>query len=626
MTIKEAKLNRPMSTESDYAAFQQLDGRHPWQDKVPEGLILYPTRRLTSGTVAYFNFDLAKEMGLIAPDHPNKLNRKLTQMILETFCLRIVNEYDREHKVRYPRVTLQPHAYMATRYLQMQHSDRTGRTSGDGRCIWNGTVRGPNGSTWDVSSRGTGVTALAPGVVEAGRPLKSGNMDHGYGCGMADIDELLGASISAEVFHRNGIPTERVLAIVDLGKGMGIGVRAAPNLLRPAHMFLFLRQGKREPLERAFDYFIQRQFDNGRWDIRSTDPLRYQKALDRLAQDYARFAAYLERDYIFAWLDWDGDNVLADAGIIDYGSVRQFGLRHDQYRYDDVTRFSTNLNEQRLKARDTVQTFAQMVHFLQTGRMEKWRKFSRHKSVKSFDRVFKDECLQRFLYQIGLVGPLQRLLLNQHRRAVQSLYSAHCHLERIKTFRKARKVADGIHRPAILNMRRALALMPTHLLKHMVKGGSAASPDEVFSWIISSQATKRERQLRGGVRKKIQTWQQAYLNLFKKISTPANGQKILAGIELRAQTINCDERMTGNALINVVDEILQRRRKGLSNTELQFAIDRLIAAQTLNPDFQSNPPGPVATPGKASAKTTAPRANSLVRGLLTVVHGFREDI
>ena len=57
-----------------------------------------------------------------------------------------------------------------------------------------------------------------------------------------------------------------------------------------------------------------------------------------LSKDFAEFAAKLEMDYIFAWLDWDGDNVLADAGIIDYGSVRQFGLRHDQYRYDDVER------------------------------------------------------------------------------------------------------------------------------------------------------------------------------------------------------------------------------------------------------------------------------------------------
>src|ERR1041384_3040904 len=98
-----------------------------------------------------------------------------------------------------------------------------------------------------------------------------------------------------------------------------------------------------------------------------------------------------------AWLDWDGDNVLADAGIIDYGSVRQFGLRHDQYRYDDVERFSTNLNEQRLKASDMVQTFIQMIDFAQTGVKKTWRTFAKSAHLKAFDRHFRTFCLDRFL-------------------------------------------------------------------------------------------------------------------------------------------------------------------------------------------------------------------------------------
>ena len=228
--------------EDEYGAFHQLDGRHPWQESVPEGLILYPVRKLSGGKVSYFNFDLAKEMGLIPKDHPNRINKKLAQKILDTFCLRIVNEYDQQHRVKFAAQAMKPHTYMATRYLQLQHSDKAGRTSGDGRCIWNGIVSTKT-QIWDVSSRGTGVTALAPGAVQAGEPLKSGNNDHGYGCGMAEIDELFGAAIMAETFHRNGIPTERVLAIVDLGKGVGIGVRAAPNLIRPGAFISLFKTG-----------------------------------------------------------------------------------------------------------------------------------------------------------------------------------------------------------------------------------------------------------------------------------------------------------------------------------------------------------------------------------------------
>src|SRR5947208_2999123 len=119
--MKAAKAFRGASAraEEEYSAFQQLDGRHPWQDRVPEGLILYPVRKLSGGKVSYFNFELAKEMGLIPKDHPQRLNKKLVQKILDTFCLRIINEYDQQHKTRFSTQTLKSHQYMATRYLQL---------------------------------------------------------------------------------------------------------------------------------------------------------------------------------------------------------------------------------------------------------------------------------------------------------------------------------------------------------------------------------------------------------------------------------------------------------------------------------------------------------------------------
>ena len=80
---------------------------------------------------------------------------------------------------------------------------------------------------------------------------------------------------------------------------------------------------------------------------------------ERVAIDFARAAATFEHEYIFCWLDWDGDNCLTNGGILDYGSVRQFGLFHREYRFDDGPRWSTSIVEQRNKARYIVQTFAQ---------------------------------------------------------------------------------------------------------------------------------------------------------------------------------------------------------------------------------------------------------------------------
>src|SRR3954465_4096151 len=107
--MKPTKAFRSLKSEEDYSAFNQLDGQHPWQTSVPEGLILYPVRKLNGGKVSYFNFELAAEMGLIPKDHPHKLTKKLTETILDTFCLRIVNEYDQAHKLRLAPGSLKQH-------------------------------------------------------------------------------------------------------------------------------------------------------------------------------------------------------------------------------------------------------------------------------------------------------------------------------------------------------------------------------------------------------------------------------------------------------------------------------------------------------------------------------------
>jgi uncharacterized protein YdiU (UPF0061 family) len=610
--MKETKNLRLPKPVEDYGAFDQLDGDHSWGDRIPEGMIKYPVRQLASGQVSYFNFELAKEMGLIPKNHAGELDKKLEAKILATFNLRIINEYDTLHGIKYSPSTIKPKKFMATRYLQLQHTDKTGRTSGDGRCIWNGMAFS-KGQVWDVSSRGTGVTALAPGVVAAGQPLKSGNRDFGYGCGMAEIDELFGAAILAEVFHRNGIPTERVLAIIDSGKGMGIGVRAAPNLIRPAHLFLFLKQGKIQPLKRSVDYLIDRQYANKRWEIKPTDKDRYTKMLQQLTVDFASFTGKLDRDYIFAWLDWDGDNVLADAGIIDYGSIRQFGLRHDQYRYDDVERMSTNLNEQRQKACDILQTFVQLVDFLQTGVKKPWRHFSKSPWLKEFDRQFRTACLERFLYQAGFPEPLRRLLMNKHRREVEAFFNIHSEFERVKTYRKLHKVADGVHRPAIFNMRVALAKMADYIYGLPMEVAPLVEAKEFFGWILSTRASKKDRRLTRNLERQIAKWQECYLKVLRRVSTPATWSKTTKVVKDRAVLINHDARITGNALIHIVDEILRCRRRGLTDNQLQKAIDDLINAQTLNPDF-------------AHRALNSAAAHPILRSFLSVVHGFREDI
>lgn len=612
-----------------YEAFDVIDGRHPWQTAVPEGYVAYPVRRLNRGRVAYFNFALAREMGLIPQQHPDTLTPELTQKILDTFSIQIINEYDQQNGSRIKPELIKPHPYMATRYLQLQHSNKQGKTSGDGRSIWNGTVQ-HKGTTWDISSRGTGVTCLSPGAAQADRPLKTGASEFGYGCGQADVTELLGSAVMSEIFHLNGIETERALTIIDLGKGCGIGVRAAPNLIRPAHLFLYLKQGKLEPLRQAADYLIDRQFQNGKWAFSSKTQNRYRLMLRELSVSFARFAARLERQYIFAWMDWDGDNILASAGIIDYGSIRQFGLRHDQYRYDDVERFSTNLNEQRGKARQMIQVFAQLVSFLESGKRRPFGAFAKHKALKEFDRSFDLELRSVFLAQVGFSEIQVAHLLQKEKKRVDRFYDAFLALEKTKTKTGTQKLPDGLNRPAVFNMRAALRELPSLFLgksqgDHQGHLPQPIAADEFVELIASGNAKRADRKLKSHLRGKIARFQNEYIstlgvftqNLSWGSDSALSFEDVLKSISERSQEQNRSGRITGNASEFIVDALLRARRRGLSVEEVQAALDLFIAGQV---------PKAALSRRKARLANLHSKPGRLYQQLLNIAYDFQEDI
>ncbi|MGH9905742.1 MAG: hypothetical protein ACRD8U_09200, partial [Pyrinomonadaceae bacterium] len=382
-----------------YEKFKELDGTHPWREVSADGYVDYQARYRPGGRVLYFNFPLAREMGLIPSDHPHVVNKELEQIILETFSIQIINEFDLRNGKRHSRETTKPGHYMATRYLQTQHRNKRGKTSGDGRSVWNGILN-TSSLTFDVSSRGTGATILSPGAQKSDGAVRTGDESYGYSSGLADLDEMLGSAVMSEIFYQQGIPTERCLAVIGFPDGTAIGVRSAPNLIRPAHIFRYLKQGRHKELKASMDYFIEREVKNGFWQVPRGDA-KYAKALEYLARSYGKMAAVLEEEYIFNWLAWDGDNMLASGAILDYGSIRQFAAKHDKYRFKDVDRYSASLAEQRFWARLIVQTFAQALDFICSGVKENLSAFKDADCLRVFDSAFKAETDYRTLWRIG---------------------------------------------------------------------------------------------------------------------------------------------------------------------------------------------------------------------------------
>lgn len=574
-----------------YEKFQELDGTHPWRNVSPDGYVDYQARYRPHGRVLYFNFPLAREMGLIPPDHPSSINKDLEQIILNTFSLQIINEYDLQRGRKYPPDTIKPHPFMATRYLQTQHRNRQGKTSGDGRSIWNGYLTSEN-LIFDISSRGTGATILSPGAQHADGPVATGDARDGYSSGLADLDEMLGSAVMSEIFYRQGIPTERCLAVIGFPDTSAIGVRSAPNLIRPAHIFRYLKQRRHQELKASVDYFIDREIENGFWQIPAEPNQRYSKALEYFARSYAKLAALLEEEYIFNWLSWDGDNMLASGAVLDYGSIRQFAAKHDKYRFKDVDRYSASLAEQRGWAKTLVQVFAQVMVFIESGVKENLNNFRNAECLRLFDDAFAMERDQRMLWRIGFTPEQITYLMNNAQKEIRDFDRSLSYFEDRKVRKGIEKLPDGFtHNPVFL-IRNLLRLLPAYYVAQTIGRSddtSAYMPDDIFCrTMAASYVGKRDLEVTPARASHISGFQECYLRLVAALGGPFD--LVLKTLQERSAVINHRHRITGDAVTWIIEEVIAMKGK-IRTDGLQEAIDAFIDSQVLIPGkWQPVPP------------------------------------
>jgi hypothetical protein len=607
------QVKKTVESESrSYGAFSRINGQHPFKDNVPGGRVEYKARYKKGGKVAFFNFELAKEMGLLPKGHEEKLNPELEKEILRTFSIVIINEYDLINELKFPEDEIYPHTFMATRYLQLQHPDKSGRTSGDGRTIWNGNIR-HNGVTWDVSSCGTGGTKLSPACNINKKFYQTGDPTISYGCGLSEVGEGLETLFFSEVLRKNGFRTERVLAIIEFEKGISINVRANPNLIRPSHFLGHLKQGNYETLKQVADHFCKRQMDNKVWEQTTfkTEKEKYQYMARQVAKDFAETAAKFEDEYIFCWLDWDGDNILMDGGIIDYGSIRQFGLFHAEYRYDDVQRFSTSILEQRQKARYIVQCFAQIADFLSTKKKKSLSQFRKAATLEYFDKHFIFCKNRNLLQRIGFKKNHQEYLLKEQLPTVTKFRKIFSYFERAKSKRGKYKTADGITRDAIFCMRDILRELPQIYLTR----GAELNPQEFMEVIKSSYAKKPDLRLTFLRVKQIKRFQSLYMSLVRSLEKHANMTRpqFLLELTMRSSIINRYDRVTGDSITFIVQKV-QRMRPKLTAEELYILAEEFSTYQNLDPDQ------------KTESSEVPERHRNIMKGLTSIVRECREGL
>jgi uncharacterized protein YdiU (UPF0061 family) len=607
MTSPKRKLKKEVSTTS-YNKFKKLDGSHSLRTVDETCYVDYQARTRHGGKVVVFNYALAKEIGLINKSHDNEMNKDLEKAIIDTFGILIINEFDIENNKKFPKEDIRKGRYMATRYLQLQHPNKQGKTSGDGRSIWNGEIKS-SGRRWDITSCGTGATILSPATHIHGKLFETGDPSISYGCGYAEVDEGIETLIFSEILNLNEMATERVLAIIRFPDGYGITVRAHDNLLRPSHFFNHLKQNNLPTLTSLVDYYIDRQEKNKFWKAPKKEA-SYDYFLEKQIEVFAQLAATFEDEYIFCWMDWDGDNILMDGGIIDYGSVRQFGLFHSEYRFDDDDRFSTSILEQKKKAKYTVQCFIQLIDYIKTGDKKPLDSFKSDIHLKNFDEEFQNQKRKNILKKIGLPLKCHKSIIDSNSDLIDEFITQFSYFEKAKSVTGMRKVNDGISWDAIFCMRDILRELPQLLLAR----GESITSEEFVEIVKSNYAKKDDLVLADYRKKKIELFQNNYRKIINEATTflRKSENAVLLEVTMRSSIINRFDRVTGDS-ISTIREILMRDIHKIKPDKLYDLIENFSRYQNLNPD-------------ERKTEKVKKKNSKLMKGFVDIVREYREGI
>jgi hypothetical protein len=450
----------------------------------------------------------------------------------------------------------------------------------------------------------------------------------------------------SEAFARNGLRTERVLAVLALPSGQAINVRVAPNLLRPSHFFGLLRRRADHDLRRCVLYYADREIRDGRWPRIASEAGRIRHLPEQVAIDFARTTAAFESHYVFCWLDWDGDNILCDGSIIDYGSVRQFGLYHHDYRFEDTDRLSTSIPEQRRKARQIVQRFVQIRELLLTGEAPRLDSLRDDPVLALFDREFETHRRRLFARQLGLDDDAVREIVDAAPACLEALRKLHRRLEKKRSSRGRHRVADGLSSDAVYCMRDVLRELPARLLERSSEAGAGRDggaatrrgrgaplrrdggatkrldADTFFAIALSDYASRKDRRLTPYRRRLASEYQRAYLEVVRWLDGRGHGSvtALLAGIAPRAEARNPYARMTGDGLTHATTRLARASRR-LAPEEC----DRLVRAFA---ESQRQDLGPETAAATAEATVAAerPAVRRLHRAIQRFVADYRESL
>ena len=184
------------------------------------------------------------------------------------------------------------------------------------------------------------------------------------------------------------------------------------------------------------------------------------------------------------------------------------------------------------------------------------------------------------------------------------------YFERAKSIEGLHQVADGINWSAIFCMRDILRELPQIYLAR----GEAISQNEFIEIAKSNYATPADLEINSYRERMISKFQNTYLELLDCIETKysISTTDLLLKITMRSSVINKYDRVTGDSITKIVEQVLKRKPK-FSPEELQEVLKDFTEYQMLDPDHKKK-----AKPLKNHSR--------FMKGMLKVVRDYREGL
>ena len=164
-----------------------------------------------------------------------------------------------------------------------------------------------------------------------------------------------------------------------------IGVRSAPNLIRPAHIFRYLKQNRHAEVKAwstTSSIAKSRTASGPRRTILRNVTKRRSTTSPATTQSWRRCSKKSTSSTAL----WDGDNMLASGAILDYGSIRSLPRSTTSIASKTSIAIQPRWPSSGW-ARTLVQVFAQTMDFVETGEKEEPNTFRNAECLRLRPRV-----------------------------------------------------------------------------------------------------------------------------------------------------------------------------------------------------------------------------------------------